>query len=103
MRSSRMTPGRAHENGIAEQAHRRLKSLIAQALLVRGHATLEAGSSFMVLDIVINMTYYRIMIKVNIFEAKAKLSEYLNRLKRGERVIICKRNHPIAELRLITG
>lgn len=38
MRSSRITPGRAHENGVAEQAHRRLKSLLAQALLVRGHA-----------------------------------------------------------------
>lgn len=38
MRSSRITPGRAHENGVAEQAHRRLKSLVAQALLVRGHA-----------------------------------------------------------------
>jgi hypothetical protein len=38
MRSSRITPGRAHENGVAEQAHRRLKALIAQALLVRGHA-----------------------------------------------------------------
>src|SRR4051812_40235028 len=36
--SSRIAPGRAHENGIAEQAHRRLKSLLAQALLVRGHA-----------------------------------------------------------------
>jgi hypothetical protein len=38
MRSSRISPGRAHENGVAEQAHRRLKSLVAQALLVRGHA-----------------------------------------------------------------
>jgi len=37
MRSSRITPSRAHENGVAEQAHRRLKALIAQALLVRGH------------------------------------------------------------------
>src|SRR5215213_6920290 len=41
LRSSRISPGRAHENGIAEQAHRRLKSLIAQALLVRGHAAFE--------------------------------------------------------------
>src|SRR6202166_4430183 len=41
MRSSRITPGRAHENGIAEQAHRRLKSLVAQALLVRGHAAFD--------------------------------------------------------------
>jgi hypothetical protein len=37
MRSSRITPGRAHENGVAEQAHRRLKAVVAQALLVRGH------------------------------------------------------------------
>src|SRR6266850_1601726 len=38
MRSSRITPGQAHENGVAEQAHRRLKSLIAQLM---GH-TVEA-------------------------------------------------------------
>jgi hypothetical protein len=41
LRSSRITPGRAHENGVAEQAHRRLKSLVAQALLVRGHAAFD--------------------------------------------------------------
>jgi Mu transposase-like protein len=37
VRSSRITPGRAHENGVAEQAHRRLKALVAQALVLRGH------------------------------------------------------------------
>jgi len=37
LRSSRITPGRAHENGVAEQAHRRLKALVAQALVLRGH------------------------------------------------------------------
>jgi hypothetical protein len=37
MRSSRITPGRAHENGVAEQAHRRLKAVVAQALVTRGH------------------------------------------------------------------
>src|ERR1700737_1604347 len=37
MRSSRITPGQAHENGVAEQAHRRLKALVAQALVLRGH------------------------------------------------------------------
>lgn len=42
----------------------------------------------------INMT----MIMVNIFEAKAKLSEFLNLAARGERVVICKRNRPVAEL-----
>jgi hypothetical protein len=41
IRSSRITPGRAHENGVAEQAHRRLKSLMAQALLVRGSAAFD--------------------------------------------------------------
>ncbi len=41
LRSSRITPGRAHENGVAEQAHRRLKSLVAQALLVRGQADFD--------------------------------------------------------------
>src|SRR5215470_11056278 len=41
------------------------------------------------------------MIMVNIHEAKAKLSEYLEAVARGERVLICKRNRPIAELRAI--
>ena len=35
---------------------------------------------------------------VNINEAKAKLSEYLDAVAQGERVVICKRNHPVAEL-----
>lgn len=38
------------------------------------------------------------MIKVNIFEVKAKLSQYLDQLAKGERVVICRRNHPVAEL-----
>jgi hypothetical protein len=38
MHSSRITPGRAHENGVVEQANGRVKALLAQALLVRGHA-----------------------------------------------------------------
>lgn len=46
MRSSRITPGRAHENGVAEQAHRRLKSLLAQALLVRGHAGFDDVTAY---------------------------------------------------------
>jgi prevent-host-death family protein len=41
------------------------------------------------------------MIMVNIFEMKAKLSEYLEAVGRGERVVICKRNRPVAELRPI--
>ena len=41
------------------------------------------------------------MKKVNIFEAKARLSEYLDLVEGGERVVICRRNRPIAELRAI--
>ena len=41
------------------------------------------------------------MIMVNIHQAKAKLSEYLDAVERGERVVICKRNQPVAELRAV--
>jgi len=41
------------------------------------------------------------MIMVNIYEAKAKLSEFLEAVARGERVMICKRNQPVAELRAV--
>jgi len=46
LRSSRITPGRAHENGVAEQANRRLKSLVAQALIVRGHAAFDDRAAY---------------------------------------------------------
>jgi prevent-host-death family protein len=42
-----------------------------------------------------------VMSKVNVFEVKAKLSEYLDRAARGERIVICRRNRPIAELRAV--
>jgi hypothetical protein len=35
--SSRIRPYHAHENGVVEQAHYRLKTAVAQALLLRGH------------------------------------------------------------------
>lgn len=41
------------------------------------------------------------MIKVNIAEMKAKLSEFLEIAGRGERVLICKHNRPVAELRAV--
>jgi prevent-host-death family protein len=47
------------------------------------------------------MVNYMTMIVVNIFEAKAKLSEFLELAAKGERVLICKRNRPIAELRAV--
>jgi len=36
---------------------------------------------------------------VNIHEAKTHLSEYARRVKRGERVVLCDRNRPFAEIR----
>lgn len=41
------------------------------------------------------------MIKLNIHEAKTHLSRYLNRLEKGETILLCKRNLPIAEIRPI--
>ncbi|MGB0911381.1 MAG: type II toxin-antitoxin system Phd/YefM family antitoxin [Nitrospirales bacterium] len=39
------------------------------------------------------------MLKLNIHEAKTHLSRYLTKLKKGETIILCKRNEPIAEIR----
>ncbi len=39
------------------------------------------------------------MIRLNIHEAKTHLSRYLERVARGETIILCKRNVPIAEIR----
>ena len=47
------------------------------------------------------MDYNIVMIMVNIYEAKAKLSEFLEAAASGERVVICKHNQPVAELRAI--
>jgi prevent-host-death family protein len=43
------------------------------------------------------------MMLVNIFEAKAKLSDLLDRAAAGEQILICKRNQPVAELRPIVA
>jgi prevent-host-death family protein len=42
-----------------------------------------------------------VMVKVNVFQIKAKLSEYLDRAVNGERIVICRHNKPVAELRCI--
>ncbi len=38
------------------------------------------------------------MIKLNIHEAKTHLSKYLARIEKGEKILLCKRNVPIAEI-----
>ncbi|MGH9612461.1 MAG: type II toxin-antitoxin system Phd/YefM family antitoxin [Bryobacteraceae bacterium] len=39
------------------------------------------------------------MIRLNIHEAKTHLSKYLPNLERGETILLCKRNVPVAEIR----
>lgn len=48
------------------------------------------------------MVKYLIMIRVNIYEAKTNLSKYLKRLEKGETIILCRRNEPVAEIRPIS-
>ena len=43
------------------------------------------------------------MIVVNVHEAKARLSEFLEAVAGGQRVLICKRNQPVAELRAVVA
>ena len=42
-----------------------------------------------------------VMIMVNIAEAKAKLSEFVDAVGRGESVVICRHNRPVVELRSV--
>ena len=41
------------------------------------------------------------MKKLNIHEAKTHLSRILAKLRPGEKVLICRRNNPIAEIRAL--
>lgn len=38
------------------------------------------------------------MMRLNIHEAKTHLSKYLTRLKAGGRILLCKRNQPVAQI-----
>ncbi len=39
------------------------------------------------------------MIRLDVHEAKTQLSAYLERLPKGESILLCKRNEPVAEIR----
>ncbi len=41
----------------------------------------------------------RLMIRLNVHQAKTHLSRYLARLAEGELILLCKRNVPVAEIR----
>lgn len=45
------------------------------------------------------MTYNMVMKMVNVAEAKARLSQLLDEVERGQTITIARRNEPVAELR----
>ena len=45
------------------------------------------------------MVYFLVMKQVNIAEAKTHLSRYLSLVEKGETVVLCRRNVPVAEIR----
>ena len=53
-------------------------------ILVRSSATIESN-----------------MVKVNIQDAKTHLSRYIDQVERGEVIIVCRHNRPVAELRAV--
>jgi hypothetical protein len=46
LRSTRIHPGRSHENGVAEQAHHRLKLALRQALVIRGSRDFDSVADY---------------------------------------------------------
>jgi hypothetical protein len=46
MDSTRITPGRSHENGTAEQSNFRVKEVLEQALILRGHRDFESEEAY---------------------------------------------------------
>ena len=40
-------------------------------------------------------------IKLNIHEAKTHLSRHLNEMSENDRIVLCRRNLPVAEVRLL--
>jgi antitoxin (DNA-binding transcriptional repressor) of toxin-antitoxin stability system len=55
----------------------------------------------MVIDLVLFMVYYVTMKNMNINEAKTHLSSCLAQVAKGETIVLCKRNKPVAEIRPI--
>ncbi len=49
------------------------------------------------------MTFYKVMISLNINEIKTHFSSFLAKVSNGETVIVCKRNVPIAEIKPIAA
>lgn len=48
-----------------------------------------------------NLANFVVVIKVNMHDAKTHLSAYVARLREGESIVLCRRNTPVAEIRLL--
>lgn len=57
------------------------------------------GAAGVGLDMTMYMVHNQTMIRVNIAEAKTQLSRHLERVERGETIVLCRRNVPVAEIR----
>ena len=51
------------------------------------------------LEIIKSFIHDIVVIRINIAEAKAHFSRYIEAVERGETVIVCRRNVPVAEIR----
>jgi antitoxin (DNA-binding transcriptional repressor) of toxin-antitoxin stability system len=49
-----------------------------------------------------NMVKNIVMIRLNIAEAKAQLSRHIERVEKGETILLCRRNVPVAEIRSLS-
>ena len=45
------------------------------------------------------LVYSMVMIRLNIHEIKSQFSKYVDLVEKGETILVCKRNLPVAELR----
>ena len=57
----------------------------------------------MAFDMTYMMTYNKVMIRSNINEIKAHFSSFLEKVSKGETVIVCKRNVPVAEIKPVAS
>ena len=59
------------------------------------------GGALTSLDIPDELANFLVVIRVNMHDAKTNLSAYVARLREGEAIVLCRRNTPVAEIRLL--
>ncbi len=54
------------------------------------------------LDVSMNIVKTIVMIRLNIAEVKAQLSRHIERVEKGETILLCRRNVAVAEIRSLS-